>query len=174
MLEAGGRDAIATCAGNPVAQARPVHGMRNLAVTSALPVIRELRQTPPRACSAHLPFPPQAPSAMATTLPLPDIQTDEKVKEEEGFDSLWNVLLFDDDEHSYAYVVEMMMNLFGMSPEEGFSVAYDVDHIGQAVVKTCPHDEAVAAQKAIISYGPDWRMAKSSGSMGCVIEKADG
>ena len=43
---------------------------------------------------------------------------------------------------------------YGMTPEEGFSVAYEVDHIGQAVVKTCPRDEAGRAQKGIISYGP--------------------
>lgn len=87
---------------------------------------------------------------------------------------LYHVVLFDDDEHSYAYVVEMMMNLFGHTPERGFEIAYEVDHIGQSIIKTCPYEDAVAAHARVINYGPDPRMPNSRGSMGCTIERADG
>lgn len=107
---------------------------------------------------------------MPTTLPLPEVeeQTDAEGKQA----PLYNVLLFDDDEHSYAYVVEMMMVLFGMTAEEGFNVAYEVDHIGQAVVMTAEYERALDAQKKIIGYGPDYRMPNSRGSMGATIEPA--
>lgn len=111
---------------------------------------------------------------MAPTLPSPGVETETAPETANERSPLYHVVLFDDDEHSYAYVVEMMRVLFDMSAEEGFEIAYEVDHIGQAVVKTCPHEEAVAAQKAITSYGPDYRMENSQGSMGCVIEPADG
>ena len=109
---------------------------------------------------------------MPVTLPTPETETQTENLEERA--ALWNVILFDDDEHSYAYVVEMMMVLFAMTPEEGFNVAYEVDHIGQSVVKTCGYEEALEAHKRILNYGPDPRMANSRGSMGCVIERADG
>jgi ATP-dependent Clp protease adaptor protein ClpS len=110
---------------------------------------------------------------MPTTLPLPDIETEARPSSEQQESPLYHVILFDDDEHSYAYVVEMMMNLFNMTPEQGFDVAYEVDHIGQAVVMTVAYDEAVAAHRKIINYGPDFRMPNSRSSMGCTIERAE-
>jgi len=108
---------------------------------------------------------------MPTTLPTPEVE--ELAGSKTKLAPRYHVLLFDDDEHSYAYVVEMMMVLFGMSAEEGFNVAYEVDHIGQAVVMTVPYEEAVQSHGKIINYGPDYRMANSRGSMGCTIERAE-
>jgi ATP-dependent Clp protease adaptor protein ClpS len=107
---------------------------------------------------------------MPTTLPLPEVEEQTSVAEQRS--PLYNVVLFDDDEHSYAYVVEMIMTLFGMTAEEGFNVAYNVDHIGQAVVLTADFDRAVESQKKIISYGPDYRLPNSKGSMGATVEPA--
>ncbi len=108
---------------------------------------------------------------MPTTLPIaePKSETARQGKTAPRY----HVILFDDDEHSYAYVVEMMMNLFAMTAKEGFDIAYEVDHIGQAIVKTCSHDEALQAHQKIINYGPDYRMPNSKGSMGCCIERAE-
>lgn len=109
--------------------------------------------------------------SMPTTLPVaePETFTEQVTK----LAPRYNVILFDDDTHSYAYVVEMMMVLFGMSAKEGFNVAYEVDNIGQAVVKTCPFEEAKEAHAKIKNYGPDFRMASSTGSMASTIEPAD-
>lgn len=83
---------------------------------------------------------------------------------------LYHVILFDDDTHTYEYVIEMMMVLFGKSVDEGYQVAYEVDHVGQAIVATLPHEAAVEARQRIVTYGPDFRMPKSKGSMACMIE----
>lgn len=107
------------------------------------------------------------------TITLPEVETAEKSGTEQQRAPRYHVVLFDDDSHTYEYVIEMMVNLFAMTIERGFEVAYEVDHIGQAIVKTCPHDEAVEARKLIISYGPDPRMDNSTGSMACMIERAD-
>ncbi|MEQ8821670.1 MAG: ATP-dependent Clp protease adaptor ClpS [Sumerlaeia bacterium] len=104
---------------------------------------------------------------------LPEAETQEQTSTEKKNAPLYNVIIFDDDEHSYAYVVEMMMNLFAMTPEEGFDVAYTVDHIGEATVMTVPHEEALEAYHKIIGYGPDHRMQNSKGSMSCTIKPAD-
>ncbi|MBI5155108.1 ATP-dependent Clp protease adaptor ClpS [Candidatus Poribacteria bacterium] len=108
---------------------------------------------------------------MPTTLPIPEVE--ERTRTKERVSPQYHVIIFDDDEHTYPYVIEMMMVLFGMTPEEGFQVAYEVDHVGQAVVKTCPYDEAVESHRKIINYGPDPRMPNSKGSMGCTIERAE-
>ena len=108
---------------------------------------------------------------MPTTLPVAEPET--KTDPEGEISPRYHVILFDDDEHSYAYVVEMMMVLFGMSARQGFDIAYEIDNIGQAVVMTAPYDEAKDAYDKIINYGPDYRMEKSAGSMSCCIERAD-
>ncbi len=86
---------------------------------------------------------------------------------------LYNLVLFDDDEHSYAYVIEMMVNLFGMTQQEGFDIAYLVDHNGEAIVKTCGFEEALIGKEKIQGYGPDSRSEGSKGSMRAEVFRAD-
>lgn len=98
----------------------------------------------------------------------PETETEKQAKDKES--PMYAVILFDDDSHSYAYVVEMMMTLFTMTAQQGFDIAYEVDHIGQATVKICPLEEAKNAMHKIINYGADHRMENSTGSMGACIE----
>ena len=107
-----------------------------------------------------------------TTTADPETETQKQELEQE--DSLYAVIIFDDDSHSYAYVVEMMMALFGMTATEGYDIAYTVDHIGQATVKICSQEEALKAKQSISAYGPDPRMESSTGPMGCCIEPVTG
>lgn len=109
-----------------------------------------------------------APTTLPTEVPVE--QTGSETAEQHA--PRYHVILFDDDSHSYDYVIEMMVVLFGMTPEQGFEVAYEVDHVGQAIVKTCPYEEAEDSRKRIMSYGPDFRMPNSQGSMASIIERA--
>lgn len=99
---------------------------------------------------------------------IPETETNQKTKDKQSPN--YAVILFDDDSHSYAYVVEMMMTLFSMTAQQGFDIAYEVDHIGQSTVKICPLEDAKNALNQIINYGPDHRMENSTGSMGACIE----
>lgn len=96
----------------------------------------------------------------------------EKKQTQEQDIPLYQVVLFDDDEHSYQYVMEMMAVLFGMSEQDAYQVAYNVDYLGQDVVKTCPLEEALIARDRILNYGPDPRTERSSGSMKATIQEA--
>lgn len=109
---------------------------------------------------------------MPTTAPLKDPLQAERTETEEQHAPRYHVILFDDDSHTYEYVIEMMMNLFGMSAEDGFRVAYEVDHVGQAIVMTTEYEKALDARQKIVNYGADHRMPNSSGSMACMIERA--
>ena len=44
----------------------------------------------------------------------------------------YHVILWNDDDHSYDYVVEMMQKLFGHPREKGFQIAKEVDKQGKA------------------------------------------
>jgi len=46
----------------------------------------------------------------------------------------YHVVLWNDDDHSYQYVIAMLMELFGHPPERGYQLAEEVDTQGRAVV----------------------------------------
>jgi ATP-dependent Clp protease adaptor protein ClpS len=87
---------------------------------------------------------------------------------------LFNVVLLDDDEHTYDYVVEMLQKLFLCSGSDAFRHAVEVDTTGRTVVITCGLLEAEFGRDQIQGYGPDWRMPKSKKSMRAIIEPASG
>jgi ATP-dependent Clp protease adaptor protein ClpS len=87
---------------------------------------------------------------------------------------LYNVVLLDDNEHSYEYVIEMLQKLFLHSGSDAFRHAVEVDTTGRTVVITCGLLEAEFGRDQIRAYGPDWRMESSTGSMRAIIEPSSG
>jgi ATP-dependent Clp protease adaptor protein ClpS len=104
---------------------------------------------------------------MATVTGLPEV----KKRTEDERVPLYNVVLLDDDEHSYEYVVEMLGKLFAMSESQAFNHAKEVDSTGRTIVMTCELAEAEFGRDQIHAYGADWRMAKSKGSMSAIVER---
>lgn len=106
---------------------------------------------------------------MATAAPQtksdPRTETDEPVP--------WNVVLIDDDDHTYEYVIRMMQELFAHSLEKAFKVAQTVDSDGRAICLTTHKEHAELKRDQILAYGPDKLMARSKGSMLAVIEPAE-
>lgn len=85
----------------------------------------------------------------------------------------YNVVLIDDNDHTYDYVIEMLVNIFGYSRLKSFEMACEVDYSGRVIVMTTDRREAEAKKQQIISYGPDWRLPRSKGSMNAVVEPAE-
>lgn len=92
-----------------------------------------------------------------------------KTEQEEQHDRLFHVVLLDDDEHTYDYVVEMLQKLFILPLESAYQHAVEVDTTGRTVVITCEQAQAEFARDQIHAYGADPRMAKSKGSMSAVL-----
>jgi ATP-dependent Clp protease adaptor protein ClpS len=90
----------------------------------------------------------------------------------DALEPLYNVVLLDDDEHTYDYVIEMLQRLFLLSETDAFRRAVEVDTAGRTVVITCGLGEAEFGRDQIHAYGPDWRMPKCKGSMKAVVEPA--
>lgn len=87
---------------------------------------------------------------------------------------VYHVVLLDDDDHTYDYVIEMLQRLFLMSASQAFRHAVEVDTTGRTIVLTCELPQAEFARDQIHAYGPDPRMPRSKGSMSAVVEPAGG
>lgn len=85
---------------------------------------------------------------------------------------MWNVVLLDDNEHTYEYVVEMVCDLFRRTPEEAFAIARTVDVNGRAVCMTTHKELAELKRDQITAFGADPLSKVSRGSMGSIIEPA--
>ena len=85
----------------------------------------------------------------------------------------YNVILLDDDDHSYEYVIEMLKALFGYPEERGYQMASEVDESGRVIVLTTHKEKAELKCDQIHAYGADIRMKRSEGSMSAVIEPVD-
>jgi ATP-dependent Clp protease adaptor protein ClpS len=83
---------------------------------------------------------------------------------------VYNVVLLDDAEHTYDYVVEMLQKLFALSGEEAWNHAVEVDSTGRTVVMTCDLPAAEFGRDQIHAFGADWRMPNSKGSMSAIVE----
>ena len=106
-----------------------------------------------------------------TTLPEPKVvpREREKVKRQPPY----NVILMNDDDHTYEYVVRMLKELFGHPVEKGFRLAEEVDRTGRAVVLTTSKEHAELKQDQIHAYGPDpYSSRHCAGSMTAIIEPA--
>ena len=84
----------------------------------------------------------------------------------------YHLVLLDDDDHTYQYVIEMLGRVFQYEREKAFAIACMVDGHGQAVVETAGYDQVTQHQQRIHSYGPDPRIEQCEGSMSAVVEEA--
>jgi len=86
----------------------------------------------------------------------------------------YNVVLLDDDDHSYQYVIEMLGRLFGYSTARAFKMAEEVDRTGRVIVYTTHREVAELKREQIHGFGADQLIASSAGPMSAIIEPAEG
>ncbi len=84
----------------------------------------------------------------------------------------YHVVLMNDDDHSYEYVIEMLGKLFGHDEMRAFVLAREVDTAGKAVVDTTTLERAELKRDQIQGYGADPRIARCTGSMTAMIQAA--
>lgn len=86
----------------------------------------------------------------------------------------FNVVLLDDNEHTYDYVIEMLGKVFGYAEQKGYELATAVDTSGRVIVLTTHKELAELKRDQIVSFGADPRLQQSNGPMAAVIEPAEG
>ncbi len=108
--------------------------------------------------------------------PMPAViaepETDQRADSERA--GLYRVILLDDDDHSYNYVIEMLQRIFYLSVRQALQHAVEVDLTGRTVLITCGRREAEFSRDQIQAYGPDPRIPRCRGSMSALIEPAAG
>lgn len=117
------------------------------------------------------------PKLETITLPEIEIRPDSTKNEEERDEDLdsdtpWNVVLLDDNFHTYNYVIEMLMNIFGYNGRKALRMALEVDFKKRVIVWSGHLERAEAYQGEIHAYGADPRMETSQGPMSAILEKA--
>jgi len=85
----------------------------------------------------------------------------------------FNVVLIDDNDHTYEYVIEMLRSLFGHSEEQAYKMAKEVDDGGRVIVFTTHRELAELKRDQIHAWGTDWRIASCRGSMTATVESAN-
>ena len=84
----------------------------------------------------------------------------------------YNVILLDDDEHSFEYVIHMLEKIFGHPPEKGYKMAIEVHTTGRVVVATTNLEHAELKRDQIHAFGPDPLIPRCKGSMSATVEPA--
>lgn len=77
----------------------------------------------------------------------------------------WKVVLFNDEEHTYDYVVEMLTSACKLSRENAFRCAVEVDMTGKTIVFYGTRSDCESVCSKILAYGPDHRLPQSMASM---------
>jgi ATP-dependent Clp protease adaptor protein ClpS len=82
----------------------------------------------------------------------------------------YNVILWNDDDHTYEYVILMLAELFAHPIEKGFELAEQVHTQGRAIVLTTTKEHAELKRDQIHAYGKDKSVRGCLGSMFSTIE----
>jgi ATP-dependent Clp protease adaptor protein ClpS len=106
---------------------------------------------------------------LTQTVTRPSEDTDQQTKRQPPY----HVILWNDDDHTYEYVIAMLLKLFGHPPEKGFVMAQEVDAKGRVIVLTTTLEHAELKRDQIHAYGRDALIAGCKGSMSATIEPAE-
>jgi ATP-dependent Clp protease adaptor protein ClpS len=103
----------------------------------------------------------------------PEEHVDSKRKAEQGKPKRqprYHVILWDDSEHTFHYVIHMCQKLFGFTLEQGLKIAKQVHSQGRAILLTTTKEHAELKQEQIHAFGHDPLATRCSGSMSATIE----
>jgi ATP-dependent Clp protease adaptor protein ClpS len=107
---------------------------------------------------------------MTSTTTRPREKKEQKTKGQPPY----NVVLLNDDDHSFEYVIRMLKRLFGHPPDRGYRMAMEVHTTGRVIVATTHLEHAELKRDQIQAFGPDPLIPRCKGSMSAIIEPATG
>ena len=100
------------------------------------------------------------------------VETEVGQKTGDDLDRLYHVIILNDDEHTFDYVIEMLQAIFRFSYATALARTMEADATGSSILLTCGLEEAESKRDQIHAYGPDWRMPNSRGSVVALVEPA--
>jgi ATP-dependent Clp protease adaptor protein ClpS len=113
-----------------------------------------------------------------STEPLPDVIVTAKPKSREETKTRqvppYNVILENDDHHSFEFVVGVMIKALGFSSERAIQVTNQAHTSGRAIVWTGPKEVAELKAEQISTFHEIREGGRDLGPLGCAIEPAAG
>jgi ATP-dependent Clp protease adaptor protein ClpS len=103
-----------------------------------------------------------------STVVEPDVATDHRTRRLPPY----NVVILNDEEHSFPYVIELLTTLFRHSLSKAEELTVRIDKTGRAVVYTTHKELAELKRDQVIAYGPDPLCEGSKGPLRCYVEPA--
>jgi ATP-dependent Clp protease adaptor protein ClpS len=100
------------------------------------------------------------------------LDTDIEQSTKDELSKLYHVIILNDDEHTFDYVIEMLQAVFGITQAAALSHAMEADATGSSIVLTTNLEEAEQKRDQVHAYGPDWRLPHSRGSVAALVEPA--
>jgi ATP-dependent Clp protease adaptor protein ClpS len=110
---------------------------------------------------------------MSDTAVLPEIAEKTEREHKTKRQPPYNVILLNDDDHSFEYVIRMLQKLFGHPEEMGYQMALEVHTRGRVIVNTTTKERAELKRDQIHAFGPDPGIPRCQGSMSATIEPAE-
>jgi len=108
--------------------------------------------------------------AMTNPASLPTVRR--RTEQTPALEPRYHLVLLDDNDHSYAYVIELLGRVLGYSVEKSFALARVVDTQGRAIIETAAYERVMDHQRQIHAYGADRRIPHCKGSMSALVEAA--
>lgn len=109
---------------------------------------------------------------MSDTITIPHKKVKEAEEQKTKRQPPYHVVLHNDDDHSFDYVIVMLQQLFGYPPEKGYQMAMEVHTKGRVIVDTTSLERAELKRDQIHAFGPDKLIPRCKGSMSASIEPA--
>ncbi len=107
---------------------------------------------------------------IVTTQTAPRSKTD--LKTQTRRQPPYHVVILNDEEHSFDYVIELLTKLFAHPRATAEELTLRIHLTGRAIVLTTHREKAELKREQVLAYGPDPRMSISKGPLGCYIEPA--
>jgi len=102
----------------------------------------------------------------------PEVASEEDQRSRTRRQPPYNVIIHNDEEHSFEYVIRMLQQLFGYSLEKAFLLTHKAHTTGRAIVCTTSLERAELKRDQIRAFGADPLMANSKGPVRATIEAA--
>jgi ATP-dependent Clp protease adaptor protein ClpS len=100
------------------------------------------------------------------------LDTDVEQSTKDELEKLYHVIILNDDDHTFDYVIEMLQAVFSLPYATALAHTMEADSTGSSVVLTTNLEEAERKRDQVHAYGPDWRMPESRGSVAALVEPA--
>jgi ATP-dependent Clp protease adaptor protein ClpS len=109
---------------------------------------------------------------------MPETHTDTETRTDEDTRTKrqppYNVIIVNDEEHTFEYVIELLTKVFRHSVKLAETLTWKIHTTGRAIVFTTHRELAELKREQVVAYGPDHRLQASKGPLICYIEPAPG